>query len=302
MNMSLVWLMSLAIVFLSCPTLGGEPKPIEPWQKKAIIDVLNEARSTTVVPASNMKMFEWDESLAQLAQQFTNQCECKWKRYSNAFVAWCDRMPSPVAVAKWRTLRMAPYYDFETGQCINSTKSKEICRHPDNYEAMIYAHTERVGCAMTLCWPEAGNKALFHSCVVGGKRPSKRGHPFKVGERCSDCDVANGWKYCVDGLCSKVPPTAKPTKSPTTSKPTRSPTRFPTRNPTKYPTSRAPTQFPTKKPTKTPTSKAPTKFPTKNPTKTPTSKTPTKAPTRKPITSPTSKRQTTKAPTTKIAG
>lgn len=225
--------------------LAMGPVQIPGWKQQAMLAVINQARGTTTLPAANMKQMEWDNNLATMAQQFTNGCGCNWRRYDNAFLAWCDRMPDPVAVVKWRLLRMAPFYDFNTGQCINTTKSAEICRHPDNYEAMVYANTERVGCAMTQCWPDDGPKSLFHACIVGGTRPRQAGHPFTAGPRCSQCDTANGWKYCVDGLCSKTPPTNKPSMVPTTSKPTPSPTKFPT---TRFPTTASPTVFPTRFP------------------------------------------------------
>jgi hypothetical protein len=80
--------------------LAMGPVPIPRWEQQQMVDVINQARATTVLPAANMKVMEWDDSLAALAQDFTNQCACSWKQYKNAFLSWCDEMPDPVSVVK----------------------------------------------------------------------------------------------------------------------------------------------------------------------------------------------------------
>jgi hypothetical protein len=109
-------LASLACLVLLFQILRCNAQILE-WQKSAILDVFNEARRTTVVPAANMKELKWDEDLAAQAQAFTNDCQPPGASFGRPVVggwlAYWDHMPNPVAVAKWRTLRMAPYYDYE---------------------------------------------------------------------------------------------------------------------------------------------------------------------------------------------
>jgi hypothetical protein len=233
-------------------------------EKKRMLATFNEARGTTEVSASDMKMLVWDDDIAKQAQAYTDQCENIYKPLNGAWLAYWDRTnrPEPVKIAWWRTLRVAPYYDYETGGCTNETGWDTYCRHPENYEAIVLARNERIGCGMTVCRP-GEPKGIFYACAVDGNRNRPR-YAWTKGERCSACPA--GFNYCVDGLCSKYAATSKPTQSPTTSKPTRSPTKFPTRTPSKFPT-RKPTRAPTKVPTRAPSTRKPTQAPTRLPTK-----------------------------------
>ena len=127
-------------------TGGGVQAVLSTEQTIQILDVFNEARRTTVVPAANMRILSWDQGIAQQAQNFTNTCVQKWQEFNGAWLAYYDQGYDPVGVAKWRTLRMAPYFDYDTGGCINTKMSNETCRHPENYEAIVLATIDRVGC------------------------------------------------------------------------------------------------------------------------------------------------------------
>ena len=268
LNHNIMSIFVVAMLLLAC---SSSMAALTEKQKVEILNIFNKARSTTVVSASNMKMLAWDERIGWQMQNYTDKCSIDWQRFNDppSYFFYRDHAADPVGVAHWRTLRMAPFYDLETGLCINTTQSNKICRIPEIYERGIVANLETVACGVTRCGP--GAKGVFHACALGGTAPSgKRQKPFIPGPRCSACP--SGWNYCVDGLCSKIPGTNKPTKSPTTAKPTKQPTKFPT----KRPTSKRPTKAPT---TRQPTSKRPTKAPT---TKQPTSKRPTKVPTKFP--------------------
>jgi hypothetical protein len=131
--------------------------------------------------------------------------------------------PCRVAVAN-------KFHFLQTGGCIDTPQSLEICRHPENYEAMVLADIERVGCGMTNCQWMTPGKGYFHACIVNGRRARPR-YAWVQGPRCSKCPA--GWNYCHDGLCSKDAPTSAPTRIPTANRPTGSPTRFPTKFPTR---------------------------------------------------------------------
>lgn len=235
-SLKMIAIVYLALMAFVMPSLAQ----ITDSQKIQILNVFNQARRTTVLPAANMKIMEWDDGLAQQAQAFTDACQPVWHPLKGAFFAYWDRMPDPVAVAKFRTLRMAPYFDYYTGGCINTPQSNATCRHPENYESIVLATNERVGCGMTYCWPADGPKARFHACAIGNVAgaSSKPKYPWTLGTPCSACPT--GWNYCLNGLCSKFPGTSQPSQAPVTSKRSQAPTKYPTRNPgtTKSPTRR----------------------------------------------------------------
>jgi hypothetical protein len=178
---------------------------LTPTQKQQMLDVFNLARSTTVVSAANMKKLRWDDAIAVEAQAYTDKCLVVWAHFNNppSIFAYRDHARDPVGVAKWRTLRMAPFYNYTSGGCINTPKSHEICRHPENYQNLVLANSERVGCGMTVCGP--GPKGVFHACLIGNEKGAsssrQRGQPWKIGPRCSQCPV--GWGGCEKGLCVK---------------------------------------------------------------------------------------------------
>jgi hypothetical protein len=209
----------IELILLSLPTLSIAA--LTELQKIQILAVFNEARATTRLPAADMKRLEWDEDIAQELQDYTDDCVNYWTEFSDplAFLAYRDNARDPVGVAKWRTLRMAPFYDYETGGCTNSTLSRKICRFPSNYENIIFAENEKVGCGMTIC---GSTKKAFHACAIGYVQldviPTRA---YLLGPRCSKCP--DGFPYCVEGLCSKNETTAQPSKSPVTTKPSAAP-------------------------------------------------------------------------------
>jgi len=254
---------------------AAAPLVMTELQKQQVLAVFNLARRTTNPQASNMKMLKWDENLALEAQAFTDVCQPDGATsgipLKNGKFAYWDHQhrPDPVGIAKWRTLRMAPFYDYEGDKCIDTPQSLEICRHPENYRNLVQAKRERVGCSMTDCrsYDPAARRGFFFACIVDSGTPSSI-PAWASGKPCSACQT--GWDYCADGLCSKDPFTSRPSQAPSTTKPSKSPTRFPS----KSPVSSRPTKSPTKR-TKGPT-RAPVPLPTKKPTRTPV-----RAPTKK---------------------
>lgn len=202
-------------------------------QKIQILNVFNQARRTTLVPAADMKIMEWDDGIASEMQTYTDACVNDWEEFWNppAFFAYRDHAADPVGVAAWRTLRMAPYYDYLTGQCQNTTMAAKICRYPQNYEAVVYAENEKVGCGMTNCFPQLGPKGVFHACAIGVvPLATQPRYAWTAGPRCSQCP--DGFPFCLNGLCSKHNATSTPSAAPVTSRPSRSPTAYPSRAPT----------------------------------------------------------------------
>lgn len=194
-------------------------------QKVAMLAIFNKARATTSLSASNMKMLAWDDALASQMENYTLKCGMSYQVLKSppAYFFYRDAARDPVGVAQWRTLRMAPYYNFSSADCMNTTQSLKICRHPEIYARGLNAEVERVGCGMTICGPKP--KDVYHACAFGkGNFPENPKKPFVTGPRCSQCPT--GYPFCDNGLCAKNAPTAIPSISPTRSK---APTTFPTR-------------------------------------------------------------------------
>lgn len=152
------------------------------------------------VPASNMKKMIWDDDIARKAQAYTDRCMSVWDPTFIPYAfAYRDHAYDPVGVAKWRTWRMAPFYDFATGQCDDSPLSKRVCRHPENYRKVVMSGNTRVGCGKTVCGP--GPKGVFHMCGIAGSDYVVN-EPWAIGARCSACPA--DYKFCDHGLCSKT--------------------------------------------------------------------------------------------------
>jgi len=218
-------------------------------EKVGILAVFNRARATTVVSAANMKMLVWDDAIAAQMQNYTDGCVVNGPVAENpvSYFAYRDSASSPIVVAEYRTLYDGPYYDYQTGLCVNTTEAKKKCEFPEIYERLMVATIERVGCGMTSCGKKItlGPTGIFDACAIGGTQNTNLQYPWIAGTRCSQCP--EGFNYCINGLCSRIPATSKPTKSPVTSKPSRTPTRYPTKKPTTRKPSRGPTRYPTKK-------------------------------------------------------
>lgn len=307
---------TLLLLILVCALLAGHRCEAEfnssygltGQQKEQILFVFNYARATTVLPAADMKKLQWSDELAAMMQTVTDMCGYQYYNnleslvsvtssnttgqgslavttFTERYILYKDEARDPVGVAKWRTWRMAPFYDFSNDGCINSTASMKICRYPYLYSRVVTNGNEKIGCAMTICG--TGPKDVFHACAAEGSGFLRSGKPWIIGERCLHCDTAAGWIYCDHGLCSKTPslngtasdwwPTRPPTRAPTSYpiKKPMVPTNYPTRRPTGAPTSYVSkkaivrTNYPTRRPTRTrvPTTKRPTsRRPSKRPT------------------------------------
>lgn len=220
------------------PTRAPPLNGLTPKEKVEMLYVFNKARAQTVVKAANMKKMSWDDDIANEMQAYVSKCSfgmptrhptmrptniigrilqegdgdaddrrvIAWSSSSSGRdlrgspFAYRDRAYDPVGVALWRTWRMAPYYDFETGRCIDTPKSREICRHPDNYENIVLSGNERVGCGKFVCGP--GPKGVHHACSVAGSGYVSP-HAWTPGDRCSKCPAK--WPHCDHGLCSRTP-------------------------------------------------------------------------------------------------
>jgi hypothetical protein len=200
----------LMFMVLLVSTITTTNAALSSLQKQQILQAFNLARSTTKVPAANMKKLEWDDVISSFMQNYTNKCSTDWQEFNDPpmYFAYRDRAADPVGVAKWRTLRMAPYYNIETGGCTNTTMSRKICRNPEIYERLIVANIERVGCGYTRCG--RGPKNVYHACSIAkiDLPPSsdRTVFPFIRAAsndlRCSQCPV--GWQGgCVNGLCTR---------------------------------------------------------------------------------------------------
>lgn len=117
------------------------------------------------IPNPQLKMMNWDESLAQSAQAYAN--ECVWQHSTNRinvgenlYVEGSSNpehvTPLSQAVDSWASEYV--FYNFNTTGC----QSGEMCGH---YTQIVWQDSLLVGCAVTKCSPmlNSSGTALFSS-------------------------------------------------------------------------------------------------------------------------------------------
>ncbi|XP_071089391.1 GLIPR1-like protein 1 [Haliotis cracherodii] len=176
-------------------------------EKMAIVDLHNRYRRKE--RATDMTLMVWDESLAQMAQGWADRCLWKHSKSrknilpqfnyigENLYAA-TDLPSAEKAIGNWAD--EAKYYTFSSGYC------SKVCGH---YTQVVWAKSYAVGCGIRHCssprgldWDQYGGGYIV-VCNYGpggnivGRQPYKRG-----GSACSNCP--EGFKYCIDGLCSET--------------------------------------------------------------------------------------------------
>ncbi|XP_046549468.1 GLIPR1-like protein 1 isoform X1 [Haliotis rubra] len=185
-------------------------------EKTAIIDLHNHYRRKE--RATDMTLMVWDESLAQMAQGWAERCV--WDHSENRYnrlpqynyigenlYAATDLPSAETAVGNWA--EEIKYYTFSSGYC------SKVCGH---YTQVIWAKSYAVGCGIRHCsnprgldWSRYGGGYIV-VCNYGpggnirGRKPYDKGGPA-----CSNCP--EGFKYCINGLCSQTEVAAAPSPS-----------------------------------------------------------------------------------------
>jgi uncharacterized protein YkwD len=111
----------------------------------AMVAAHNDARSRAEpTPDPALPALQWDEDLAQIAEDWANQCV--WEHSmgeTGENLAWFSYTVEPAAVVEAWFSEISDY-DYATNTCA----AGKMCGH---YTQVVWRDTTRVGCAMVTC-------------------------------------------------------------------------------------------------------------------------------------------------------
>ncbi|XP_072335931.1 peptidase inhibitor 16-like [Scyliorhinus torazame] len=189
----------LLFISLTFPELSH---PLTKSEQNDLVDAHNKFRSS-IFDASNMLTMKWDTHLEKIAKKYANKC--LWKhnkdrgRVGENLFATNGPLDPPIGVEDWY-LEIFDY-TYENMSCV----PRKMCGH---YTQVVWANTDKVGCASHFCDKLQGldNKNL--SILVCNYAPPGNvvGFlPYKKGIPCSACPA--GFQ-CLNKLCSAERPQA----------------------------------------------------------------------------------------------
>lgn len=254
-------------------------------------------------PAANMEQMEWDEELARVAQRHADQCvfahDCSQCRKIPRFIVgqnlYIYKQSRKSAATDW-TRGITDWYNEVELFGKERVKPFRFSTDVGHYTAMVWSHTNKVGCGVTE-YIDGKWFAKLYTCNYGPAGNYIGGEMYKQGKACSKCPSGTSCSVTYPGLCAssqnttsiaKPRPKPRPTRKPTTTTTTRRPPPPPRRTTTRRPTT-----------TTTTTTSTTTRRPIKNSNSdrfTPRPR-PTPRPTRRPR--PTTARTTTRPKTTR---
>ncbi|XP_067301642.1 peptidase inhibitor 15 [Pseudorasbora parva] len=200
-------------------------------QKSTIVDMHNELRSQVQPSAAFMQKVAWDETLRLVAEAYA--AKCIWDHNpdlesltlgENLFVS-TGSFNATKAVLDWFEENVD--YDYENKYC----PEDKMCGH---YTQMVWANSNRIGCASHICDTLEGldfEKATILVCNYYPQGNFEGENPYKAGDPCSDCP--ENLPVCEKNICvsedlfhaSEEPddaedPTVSPERPHATAKPT----------------------------------------------------------------------------------
>lgn len=185
--------------------------------KQALVNAQNLRRAAVAPKASNMKMVEWDETLAASAAVHAKRCQFAHSTPDQLYhPVYRHQIGENLAVFRgpskfvndlfiWIVdgfYEERKYYDYKTSGCTAE------CGH---YEVLVHADQERMGCAVSTCSTVVDAFKKLHRTELGDS-------PFFIvvchyapvvltptlyteGKACTNCSP--GWDFCTAGLCTQ---------------------------------------------------------------------------------------------------
>ncbi|KAB0399342.1 hypothetical protein E2I00_016809, partial [Balaenoptera physalus] len=177
----------------------------------AILDYHNQVRGKVFPPAANMEYMVWDENLAKSAEAWA--ATCIWDHGPSYLLRFLGQNLS-VRTGRYRSILqlVKPWYDevkdyaFPYPQDCNPRCPMRcfgpMCTH---YTQMVWATSNRIGCAIHTCqnmnvWGAVWRSAVYLVCNYAPKGNWIGEAPYKVGVPCSACPPSYGGS-CTDNLC-----------------------------------------------------------------------------------------------------
>ncbi|XP_016347484.1 peptidase inhibitor 16-like [Sinocyclocheilus anshuiensis] len=168
-------------------------------EKSTIIDLHNELRSKVQPSATFMQKVVWDEALRVVAEAYA--AKCIWDHNpqleelsigENLFVG-TGPFNATKALLDWFGEHVD--YDFETNNC----PEDKMCGH---YTQMVWADSNRIGCAIHSCDTLEGldfKKATLLVCDYYPTGNFEGQKPYESGKPCSKCP--DNLSLCEDDMC-----------------------------------------------------------------------------------------------------
>ncbi|XP_060792805.1 peptidase inhibitor 16-like [Neoarius graeffei] len=167
-------------------------------EKTQILDLHNQYRSMVTPQAANMQHMLWDNTIAQVAANYSTQCTWEHNSKVNGTLGESLFMTlGPLIITQPMTIwfNERQNYHFNNNSC---TEGK-LCGH---YTQIVWANTTFVGCAAHFC-PDVPNfkvqNATILVCNYFPPGNILRQSPYQEGPACFSCP--NGTKGCVDNTC-----------------------------------------------------------------------------------------------------
>uniref|UniRef100_A0A672NP64 Cysteine rich secretory protein LCCL domain containing 2 n=1 Tax=Sinocyclocheilus grahami TaxID=75366 RepID=A0A672NP64_SINGR len=184
--------------------------------REDILQLHNKLRGKVYPTASNMEYMVWDDELEKSATYWAEQCQ--WEHGpkdllmsigQNLAVHWGRyRSPAYHVQAWYDEVKDYTYpYPHECNPWCPERCSGPMCTH---YTQVVWATTNRVGCAVHLCprmnvWGEIWENAVYLVCNYSPKGNWIGEAPYQHGRPCSQCPPSYGGR-CRDNLCYKGDP------------------------------------------------------------------------------------------------
>ncbi|XP_074499446.1 peptidase inhibitor R3HDML [Sebastes fasciatus] len=188
-------------------TVNRHKRAISSREINSLLDYHNRVRSEVFPPAANMEFMLWDEGLAKSADSWASRCV--WDHGPTQAMRYMGQNLS-VTSGRYQSITdlVRSWYEERHHFSYPNRCSGSVCSH---YTQMVWASTNRVGCAVRKC----SNMYVFGStwrevtllvCNYSIKGNWVGEVPYKSGKPCSVCPSSYGGS-CWRNQCS---PNRKP--------------------------------------------------------------------------------------------
>ncbi|XP_051517157.1 peptidase inhibitor 16-like [Myxocyprinus asiaticus] len=168
-------------------------------QKSTIVNMHNELRSKVQPRAAFMQRVVWDEELRLVAEAYASKCI--WNHNPQLILlsigenlfATTGSFNATKAILDWFGEHVD--YDYESNTC----PENKMCGH---YTQMVWANSNKVGCATYLCDTVEGLVTKSTTVLVCNYFPQgniEGQRPYESGEPCSKCP--DNLPVCEENIC-----------------------------------------------------------------------------------------------------
>ncbi|XP_048873117.1 R3H domain containing-like [Brienomyrus brachyistius] len=183
---------------------GRRKRYISSRDMSSLLDYHNRVRSQVFPPAANMEYMVWDERLAKSAESWASQCV--WEHGPPLAMKFMGQNLA-ISSGRYRSILelVRSWHDEKHSFSYPSRCSGSVCSH---YTQMVWASTNRVGCAMNRCsnmnvFGSVWRKAVLLVCNYSIKGNWVGEAPYRTGRPCSACPPSYGGT-CSNNLCGSA--------------------------------------------------------------------------------------------------